>query len=231
MFYRLKSAYAMRGWKGMAWTLVRRPENQIQNLDKKTFEVLMLCDGETRIPDALFDDEMKKILHQCETEGLIEACESARPLETDQYYRYYNNRFVQKVFWSVTGRCNFRCRHCYMDAPDGTLGELSTSEALELIDQMAECGVLRVDITGGEPLVRKDIWQLIDRICSYKMVIRSFHTNGWLLDDKVLDEFEKRRLKPEIYFSFDGVGWHDWMRGVPGAEEITLRALKLCHER
>ena len=111
------------------------------------------------------------------------------------------------------------------------LGELSTKEAFDLIDQMAECGVLRVDITGGEPLVRKDIWQLIDRILSHHMVIRNFHTNGWLLDDEVLDGFEQRGLHPLIAISFDGVGWHDWMRGRKGAEEDALRAMRLCHSR
>ena len=85
-----------------------------------------------------------------------------------------------------------------MDAPDAVLGELSTEEALNMIDQMAECGVLRVDITGGEPLVRPDFWQLIDRILSYKMVIRQIYTNGWLLNENVLNEFERRGLRPEI---------------------------------
>ena len=231
MFYRLKQEYDLRGWDKMAWTLVRRPENQVMPLSKEKFQVLLLCDGETDLTESMLDEKMLDALRQCEADGLIEPCESCRPLEQGQYYRYYANRFVQKVFWSVTGCCNFRCRHCYMDAPDAALGELSTEEALELIDQMAECGVLRVDITGGEPLVRKDLWQLIDRICSYGMVIGAFHTNGWLLNEKVLDEFEKRGLKPEIAVSFDGVGWHDWMRRIPGAEEVTLHALKLCHER
>lgn len=231
MYYRLKSSYSIRGWKGMPWVLVKRPENKIQNLEKEKFQVLMLCDGETELPGNLLDEALSDILKQCEAEDIVEACADPCPLEADQYYRLYANRFVMKVFWSVTGRCNFRCRHCFMDAPDAALGELSTEEALDLIDQMAECGVLRVDITGGEPLVRKDLWQLIDRICSYQMVIGSFHTNGWLLDEKVLDEFEKRGLKPEIMLSFDGVGWHDWMRGISGAEEDALRALKLCHDR
>src|SRR5699024_1939384 len=46
-----------------------------------------------------------------------------------------------------------------------------------------------------------------------------------------LDAFEQRGLKPEISISFDGVGWHDWMRGITGAEEDALRALRLCHDR
>lgn len=232
MFYRLQSNYILRGWDGMAWVLVHRPDNQIYPLSQQTFQVLVLCDGITDLTPELLGPELWTELGECEANGYMQPCETAQPLEEDQYYKYYKNRFIERIFWSVTGRCNYRCRHCYMDAPDGKLGELSTEEALNLIDQMAACGVLRVDITGGEPLVRKDLWQLIDRICAYHMVIEQFYTNGWLLNDAVLDAFERRGLKPQIIFSFDGVnGWHDWMRGQSGAEEAALRAMKLCVRR
>ena len=191
----------------------------------------MLCDGETELSNDWLDENIRQELKQLVKDGLIEVSSSASPLRPEQYYKYYHNRYVERVFWSVTGRCNFRCRHCYMDAPDAALGELSTEEAFDLIDQMAECGVQNVDITGGEPFVRKDFWQLVDRILSHKMVINQVYTNGWLLDDSILDKFESRGLKPEFSISFDGVGWHDWMRGVPGAEEAALRAFDLCKKR
>ena len=227
MYYKLKSGYILRGWDKLPWLLIERPWNQAETLSQDMFQVLLFCDGETEeIPDAL-----QPVLCQCIEKGWVEPCENPQPLDQDQYYRYYHNRYVQMVFWSVTGKCNYRCRHCYMDAPDAALGELSTEEALDLIDQMAACGVLRVDITGGEPFVRRDFWQLVDRIVSYKMTIGMVYTNGWLLNEHVLDEFERRGLKPEFSLSFDGVGWHDWMRGVPGAEDAALRAMRLCKAR
>ena len=231
MFYRLKSDYALRGWEKMSWVLVKRPENAVQPLTQEKFQVLILCDGQTDLSDSLLNETFRRTLKQCEEEGIVESCSSAQPLAPYQYYQYYNNRHVGSVFWSVTGRCNYRCRHCFMDAPDAALGELSTEEALALIDQMAACGVLHVDITGGEPFVRKDFWQLIDHLLSYKIVIGKIYTNGWLLNEKVLDEFEQRGMKPAFSLSFDGVGWHDWMRGVKGAEQAALRALKLCKDR
>lgn len=231
MYYRLRSDYALRGWDKMAWTLVRRPDNFVRCLSKEMFQVLLLCDGQTDLSSVSVDDELTDTLKQCEKEEIVENSRMPQPLEPDQYYRYYDNRYVDMVFWSITGRCNFRCRHCFMDAPDAALGELSTEEAFALIDQMADCGVLRVDITGGEPFVRKDFWQLIDRILSYKMVIGKIYTNGWLLTETVLDEFERRNIKPAISISFDGVGWHDWMRGIKGAEDAALRALRLCNLR
>src|SRR5699024_8745620 len=204
---------------------------QVKKLSSEEFQLLLLCDGETDLGNIDFTNEMKRALEKFETDHLIEKCEYKKPLNFDQYYRYYDNRYVQTVFWSITGKCNYRCRHCYMDAPDAALGEVSTAEALDFIDQMAECGVLQVDITGGEPFVRKDFWQLVDRMIYHKMTIGMVYTNGWLLTDKVLDEFERRNLYPEFSISFDGIGWHDWMRGVPGAEEAAIRALQLCKKR
>lgn len=231
MFYRLKKSYVLRGWEKMAWALVERPKNDVRVISKEMFQVLLLCDGETNLDEGILDGVLEKELEKCEEEGIIEASLESSPLEPDQYYKYYNNRYVKLVFWSITGKCNYQCRHCYMDAPDAIYGQLSIEEALDFVDQMAACGVLRVEITGGEPLVRKDIWQIIDRILGYKMVIGTFYSNGWLLNESVLDEFEKRNIKPQISISFDGVGWHDWMRGTRGAEDAALRALKLCKER
>lgn len=231
MFYRLKSPYILRGWEKMTGTLVKQPENKVIPVSKEMFQVLLLCDGETDLDKYKIDDGLQSILKQCESDGFVEICNHSYPLKSNQYYQYYHNRFVESVFWSITGRCNYRCRHCYMDAPDAALGELSTEEALDLIEQMAACGVLSVDITGGEPLVRKDIWQLIDRILSHKITIGTFYTNGWLLNETVLKEFEHRGIKPYISISFDGVGWHDWMRGVSGAEKAAMNALEICKER
>ena len=230
MLYRLKSGYALRGWDGMAWVLVKRPENMIRNLTQEQFQVLMLCDGETELPSKLLDETLLKALNQCKEEGLVEPCKDVSPLDEDQYYHYYHNRYVNSVFWSVTGHCNYRCRHCYVDGPDGKLGEMSTEQAIDLIDQIAECGVLRVDMTGGELFVRKDLWQLIDRILSHKMIIGQIYTNGWLINEELIEQFERRNIKPKVQISFDGVGWHDWMRGVPGAEKAALKAFQLLHE-
>lgn len=230
VFYKLQPGYMLRGWEKAAWALVHWPENKVQHLPPEVFQVLLLCDGETNLSVEELQQTTIDILKKCTDRGWIEACENPQRMAAEQYYRYFKNRYVRSVMWSITGRCNYRCRHCYMDAPDGALGELSTEQALNLIDQMAECGILRVNITGGEPFVRRDFWQLIDRILSHKMTVDSVYTNGWLLNESVLHGFEDRGMKPEISISFDGVGWHDWMRGISGAEEAAMRALRLCQK-
>ena len=129
MFFRMKPEYVLRGWEGLAWVLVKRPENYTQRLSSELFQALLLCDGETEVAPSLLTDTLAGALKRCEANGWIEVCETAQPLGEDQYYRYYHNRYVGMIFWSVTGKCNFRCRHCFMEAPEGALRVLSTEEA------------------------------------------------------------------------------------------------------
>lgn len=231
MYYRLQDNFILRGWDKMNTAMVERPGNQMIALSEMNFKVLLLCDGETDFDGLALSEEETVSLQKMLEEKVIAVCSEPTPLREEQRYRRYPNRFVDSCFWSITGRCNFRCRHCFMDAPDAKLGEMSHEDAMRFIDEMAECGVLRVDITGGEPFVRQDFWELVDHMQARGIAIDMIYSNGWLLTDDVLDQFEKRRMKPRFSVSFDGLGWHDWMRGIEGAEQAALDALALCIRR
>ncbi len=222
----LNSGCCLRGWLGRPFMLIKPGKTVI--LKKNEFDALILCDGQTDLDMLDADDEIFKTLRLYEEKGFVSFSEKPQTLEHDQLYRRYNTRYMSSFHWSITGRCNFRCRHCYLDAPGALMGELSREEAFSVIDQMAECGARRIELTGGEPFVRADFWDLVDRIREKGMDISMIYTNGWLLTEKVLDNFAARDMKPEFSISFDGLGWHDWMRGVKGAEEAALRALRLC---
>lgn len=85
--------------------------------------------------------------------------------------------------WEVTMGCNMRCKHCGSSCMDPSDDELSTEEALKVIDQMADLGVKWVTLSGGEPLTRKDLPQLIKHLRSCG-ISANVITNGWLLKDK-----------------------------------------------
>lgn len=229
--YILCGQYVLRGWQHAGRMLIRRPDNRHRVLKELEFQTLLLCDGRTDFEASFVTDEMRGLAERIEKKGIIRICEKGETLSEDQKYRFYDNRFVEEVMWSVTGFCNYRCRHCFMEAPDGTLGQMSHEMAMRIADEIAECGVLKVSLTGGEPLVRLDLWKIIDRLVAHKIDISVLYTNGALLTDEVLDEFQTRGLKPQISISFDGLGWHDWMRGVKGAEEEAFNAIKSAVRR
>ena len=86
-------------------------------------------------------------------------------------------------------------------------------------------------ITGGEPLLREDLLDIVGILAARGIRIGKLLTNGWLLDEAFLDGLEGLGSRPRFQLSFDGVGCHDFLRGVKGAEERTIRALRLLRER
>ncbi len=133
---------------------------------------------------------------------------------------------LQLVSWNLTRRCNLACGHCYLDAvhrKSDAPGELATPEALGVLDQLADTapGAMLV-LTGGEPLLRKDLCALVERASS-KGLIPVIGTNGLLLDEE-----RARQLKAAgaagVGISVDSAspGFHDRLRGRPGAWAAAL---------
>ena len=91
----------------------------------------------------------------------------------------------RRVLWEITWKCDLRCAHCLVSAgqPRGT--ELSTEQAFEVVDQIAELGARVVSLTGGEPLLRRDWFQIASRIRERQLGLR-FSSNGHLLTENVL---------------------------------------------
>ena len=67
------------------------------------------------------------------------------------------------VSWMTTNQCNLKCVHCYQDAEEATDRELSTDEAKKMIDEIARAGFKIMIFSGGEPLLRPDIYELVAR--------------------------------------------------------------------
>ena len=228
MFYKLKSNYMLRGWKFLPTGVINRRTRDFKFLSAKKFAVLKMCTGLLDSESILFDDEQRKIMEELRADGYVEANETPSPLEDVQEYKFYDNRFMKTAHWSITGKCNFKCRHCYMSAPQHKVEEFTHEQCMNIIAQMEACGIQTVSLTGGEALVRKDFWEIIDALTAADIKVTSIFSNGLLINEKFLAELTKRNLKPYFQISFDGVGGcHDWLRGVEGAEKITLRAIKL----
>ena len=230
MFYRLKERYLLRGWEKLPYAVVDRESARTIFVSAVEMEALQLCNGKINSDLPLIDPKIREMIPVIEKNGFIEPCERGDALLPEQEYRLYPSRYIRTAHWSVTGKCNYRCRHCYMSAPDAKLGELPHGTVMGMIDDLARCGVMEVSLTGGEPLVRDDFMEIVDRLLEKGIRIRQIYSNGALVDEKLLRALDGRGVRPEFNMSFDGVGWHDWLRGVDGAEALVDRAFRLCRD-
>ncbi|MGL4369163.1 MAG: radical SAM protein [Spirochaetota bacterium] len=86
------------------------------------------------------------------------------------------------VVWNVTRKCNLACIHCYTDSHNEEYaGELTTEEGLALIDSLADYRIPSLLFSGGEPLMRKDLFTLIEHAAK-KGIRPVISTNGTLID-------------------------------------------------
>ena len=101
-------------------------------------------------------------------------------------YLAFSGMYRPVVFWNLTDRCNLSCTHCYNKSGPGrsTEGELTTAEALDVIDDLADMGSPLILFTGGEPLMRADIWDLA-RHAKSRGLKMALSTNGTLITPEI----------------------------------------------
>ena len=141
---------------------------------------------------------------------------------------------MRSVQWMITGRCNLRCRHCYLGGLEGAglASEPSLDRLLRIMDQMWEAGIREVVLTGGEPLIRRDIRQVFEALTRREIRVSRVMTNGLLLTEDFLSFLEDLGQRPVFNISYDGAGGaHDALRGSRGAGAAVLQAFSLCRRR
>lgn len=117
------------------------------------------------------------------------------------------------VSWNITRRCNLKCLHCYISAGDADENELTTEEAMNLVEQFSELKVPLILFTGGEPLMRGDLIKLA-HYARDKGIRIALSTNGTLITREMASKLA------EAGFSYIGVSldsinseFHDKFRG------------------
>ena len=133
------------------------------------------------------------------------------------------------VHLDVTWRCNERCVHCYLDHDD--LGEMSYDEIEDLMTQMAAAGVFFLTISGGEPMLRSDIFPIIRRARELTFNVK-LKTNGILIREKeaaLIRELGVDTVQVSIYSHRPEV--HDAITKVKGSLERSLAAIRFMVAR
>ena len=137
-------------------------------------------------------------------------------------------RFIPLVMsWNVTRECNMKCNHCYINATEKKLdNELTTEEGKAVMDQICQVSKPLLVLSGGEPLLRKDIFELI-KYGTDKGLKMGLGSNGYLIDDTVAKQLKDAGIAT-VSISLDSniPAQHDDFRGVKGAFEKAVNACR-----
>ncbi|VBB06235.1 radical sam [Lucifera butyrica] len=134
------------------------------------------------------------------------------------------------ISWNTTQACNIRCIHCYRNAGTERSDELNTDEGKKLISEIARAGFKILILSGGEPLLRPDIYELVRhaRSAGIRPVLG---TNGILITPEVAGKLKEAGLAVAgISLDSKTPERHDWFRQSQGAWEATMRGIKACRD-
>ncbi|NLD48593.1 MAG: radical SAM protein [Clostridiaceae bacterium] len=127
--------------------------------------------------------------------------------------------------WEITMGCNMRCKHCGSSCENALPGELTTDEAVRLCEDLGKLGFQWITLSGGEPTTRKD-WDIIAKALNDNGVIPNVITNGWLLNEEIIERAEKAGVNT-MAISLDGLkSTHDYIRK-EGSYDRIMKAFEL----
>jgi len=134
------------------------------------------------------------------------------------------------VIWNLIRRCNLTCMHRYSISADVNFpGELDTAEVMRVMEDLKAFGVPALILSGGEPLLRKDIFQIAERAKAMGFYT-ALSTNGTLIDPPLAQRIHDTGFD-YVGISLDGLGaTHDKFRRKAGAYAASLAALRLCRD-
>jgi len=135
------------------------------------------------------------------------------------------------VIWNLIRRCNLTCKHCYSISADIDFkGELNTEEVFTVMDDLKGFGVPVLILSGGEPLLRPDIFEISQRAKDMGFYV-GLSTNGTLIDKHNIDAIADVGYD-YVGISIDGMqATHDVFRRKQGAFDASMAGIRLCRER
>ncbi len=219
---------ALRSWRKLPHMLIRKETPEGVVLTGQVFDLLSRFDGQTELT---LTDEERSLLNSAGVSGFYHETDGSEELSAWQKRVVCDNLYFPAVEWRVTDRCNFNCLHCYNAADESANADIwDYGDALRFLDEARDCGVLEIRLSGGEPMLHPRFLDIVRAVYERGMYVGQIVTNGSFLTQEILDEFTSLGKKPLFKVSFDGFGYHDWMRDRPGAQGSALKAFDLLSE-
>ena len=225
MYYRLTDDYTLHSFLYRNYYLYHRSKPEPAQINEKDFMLLLDCDSKHDLNES-------EALHVLTDKGIIEPCGKGEASSGRVFHQHHEHRYVQAINLMVTGKCNYNCLHCF-NASDNAdrMEEWELKDLVRLFEEAASCGIHSVTLTGGEPMLHPHFREIVQEIKRNGLVLEKLTTNGFFINEDILDMFLEMGISPQIKISFDGIYHHDYMRGHKGAIESTLSAFRLCKKK
>jgi radical SAM protein with 4Fe4S-binding SPASM domain len=207
--------------------------------------VLDYCDGKRTVdsilnslarkyhePKAGLKDPLIEVLDNLEREEIISRQDGAQPEARLKVPPVLETPYpLHTANIELTAECNLKCMHCYGKFGNGHFKELTVAEIEDVAKQLKELQVYEVALSGGEPLLRDDFFD-IAKIFVSRGFGTVLMTNGSLVDEHMADSIARAGLQ-SVGVSLDGVrsDTHDPFRGVRGSFQKTMKGIELLNDR
>ena len=202
-------------------------------LNNTAFFVYLLCNGENTLEDIArkihaysridieqVSKEIETLIKDFEMYGLLEGftCKKNAPTQGIPPAPLY-------VTWCITKQCNLLCRHCYLNYG---LEEVSSLELMKILEKVEKIQPFFVVLTGGEPLLRKELFQIINTLNTSEILLE---TNGTLIDASTADKLAVRSPLVQVSIYSSSEEKHDFMTTIHGSFDKMMEGVSLLRDR
>lgn len=208
-FIKLNENFSIKGNKKQR-SLVNLSNGKRYLLNNAQQKIIELCDGsiderslfKLASRSSLSENSITKFLALLKKMGALEFC-NIKKIRKISYLA--KNKHARGIQWELTSRCNLRCLHCYQSEYLSKAEELSILDCKKLIKQMADLGIEKISISGGEPLMRGDLLKIINLLETENIQVASIFTNGTLITKEFLNRLKLLRSRINFNISLDGI--------------------------
>nr|WP_321498228.1 PqqD family peptide modification chaperone [uncultured Methanolobus sp.] len=205
--------------------------SEIQELNEAAYWLLKMCDGYRTLDEVITQlstsfhadsdtvmDKSRPVLDELTARGLL--------WWRSERMNYWKVPAPAGVLWDLTSKCNLRCRHCVVSAGEQCSDELSFDDCCRLIDEFAELGVSQLILSGGEPMIRSDFFDIAEYAASRNLMIQ-VATNGTLIDEQAAGKLADIGARAQVSLDSSVPAIHDDFRQSSGSWQKTVNGIKL----
>jgi radical SAM protein with 4Fe4S-binding SPASM domain len=139
------------------------------------------------------------------------------------------NYYPMMVSWELTNACNLNCIYCFNDSGRAFENELTKEEIYSILRSLNDAGVIRIEFTGGEPMIRPDFVEIIREAHKLDFII-SIASNGTCIEENIASVLEDAEVT-HVQISLDGLKeTHDYHKGLNGAFDLVVQGIKSLKE-